>query len=287
MSKQANPTRIGVFIVVAVVIAFAGVLVLGSGRLFEDSTSYILYFESDLTGLDEGAPVLCKGVTVGRVSEVSIVYDHATDTFSTPVVIKTVSSFFVMKHVAQATGESSMANHIQRGLRARLETGSLITGKAVVSLDYYPDTQPVFRAESDQLLTEIPTVPRALDSIVDRISDLPLREIILDWREGSKGVADFISSGKVQQALDELNTLLASVSSIVGSKELQSAMASFDATLKETHKAMQDISKHSGPMQRELLVAIDEFSDAARSARYLLDYIERHPEALLRGKGEE
>ena len=88
MSKKANPATIGLFVIVAVILAFAAVLVLGSGKFMEDAQTYVLYFEGDLNGLDVGAPVTSRGVKVGEVTSVSIVYDHETLSIVTPVLIK-------------------------------------------------------------------------------------------------------------------------------------------------------------------------------------------------------
>ncbi len=287
MSKKANPALIGAFVIVAIAIAFMGLMVLGSGRFFDDSETYVLHFPGDLSGLDAGAPVTLRGVRVGQVETVSIVYDSATGDITTPVMITISADSFTRINLSRKQeAVDAMAMHIDRGLRARLELQSVVTGKLRVSLDFFPDEKAVYRGHDD-MIREIPTLAGALDTLATRISSLPLEEIILDMRESSKGVASLVNSGKVQEALDELNTTLGNISKLAGSPELQGAIASMDATLKETQTIMQNFTKNSGTVQRELLIAVEEFSDAARAAQQLLDYIERHPESLIRGKGKE
>jgi paraquat-inducible protein B len=289
MSKKANPTAIGVFVVLALVIAVAGILVLGSGKMFEKATTYTLYFEGDLNGLDVGAPVTIKGVKVGEVVGISIVYDHSTETITTPVVIKIMQGSFVQVNqdpgAPKAQGEA-MNLHIERGLRAQLETLSMVTGKLRISLDYHPDTELVYRSKNADEL-EIPTIPTSLENLVNRISNLPIEEILTDLRKSSASVAKFFESGQLDKTFVELNETLEGISAVVQSSDMQSVLKSLDETLKETQRAMKEVAAESKPLRRDLAVAIEEFSDAARAAQYLLEYLERHPEALLRGTGSD
>jgi len=289
MSKKANPTAIGVFVVVAAVIAVAGILVLGSGRLFEQSKSYILIFEGDLNGLDVGAPVTSKGVRIGEVEKISIVYDHATDTISTPVIIKIMKRSFVEVNqdpdVPKLDGQN-MDLHVERGLRARLETLSLVTGKLRVSLGFHPDKPAVFRAAHTDL-DEIPTIPTAIENVMQKVSELPLSDIVIDLRKSMASVATFFESGTLEKTFEELNKTMAEISEVVKSSDLKSAISAMDDTLIKTQELMGEMTRGVKPMQRELMKSLEEFSDAARSAQNLLEYLERHPEALIHGKGNE
>lgn len=310
MSKKANPAVIGGFVVAAIVIALAGVLVLGSGRFFRESRSYVLHFEGDLSGLDVGAPVTFRGVRIGQVTDVSIVYDHATDDITTPVVVEITRDAFLDRNAGQAAQLGrGMKLHIDRGLRARLASQSLVTGKLKVSLDYFPETEAVYRAV-DKTLAEIPTVPGALDSLAQRLSALPFEEIVIDLRESTKGIASLMGSGTLQETLDELSGTLSNISVVVSSTEVEGAISSLegiltdisevirsaeirqvvtsiDDTLQESQRLMRDVREGAEPLRREVLVALDKLADAARSARSFLDYIDRHPEALIHGKGKE
>lgn len=289
MSKKANPTAIGAFVIAAVVIAVAGIIVLGSGKMFEHAVYYTLYFDGDLNGLDVGAPVTSKGVKIGEVARISIVYDHATDTVTTPVVIKIIQGSFVEINrdpdKPAMTGEV-MPVHVQRGLRARLETLSLVTGKLRISLDFHPETEAVFRSHDPDVM-EIPTIPTSLQSLFNRLSRLPVDEILQDLQKSMSEVARFFESGKIDQTFDELNRSLEEISKVVQSSDLQSVIRSIDGTLTQTQALMESLQDSAKPMQRDLRAAIEEFTDAARAARNLLDYLERHPESMLKGKGSE
>ena len=287
MSKKANPAAVGLFVIIGIILAAVGIIVLGAGSLFEESQSYVLYFEGDLGGLDVGAPVTFKGVKIGQVSGISLVYDHQTQDISMPVNVKVMKNTFIEKNQTDDSKSGhGMKVHISRGLRARLETQSMVTGKLKVALDYFPKTEAVYCAKGVDDC-EIPTVPGTLDSIAKRIESLPLEQIVLDFHKTSEGIAKIVSSGKLNNTVDELNKILLQVSDLVNSQKTQNTMFSIDETLKETQVLMKKIGLSADPMRREFLSALSEFADAARAVEGLVEYLERHPESLLHGKGKE
>ncbi len=87
MSKKANPTTIGLFFVAGLVLSVAGLLIFSSRSLFHPQQKSILYFNTSLKGLNPGAPVKIRGVTVGSVVEILIRHNQATNDFSMPVII--------------------------------------------------------------------------------------------------------------------------------------------------------------------------------------------------------
>src|SRR5262249_17834462 len=144
MSRRANPTVIGAFVLGGLVIAVAAVLTLASGSLFSKTQRFIMYFDEAVTGLSVGAPVIFQGVEIGHVVDVKVVLDNRQNRVGLPVVIEIDSSRF------QVLGESkgavrTMEEQIDRGLRARLATQSILTGQLYVSLDYHPEKPAVFK----------------------------------------------------------------------------------------------------------------------------------------------
>jgi paraquat-inducible protein B len=284
MSKKANPALIGGFVLLALIIAVAAILFLGSGQIFKDSTQYILYFEGDLSGLDVGAPVTYRGVTIGQVRKISLVYDHKDGSISIPVIIEIMQGSVAEDNLDDAHEKEDQTERlIQRGMRARLATSSLVTGKLKVDLDHYPGTKIVYRA-GDHPLVEIPTIPGALDTLAKRISDLPLEEIVVDLRETTAGISELVQSGALEKTVEELNHTLRSISTAVNSAELAETVITLRDSLAQSRDLIHEFRVGAKPIRRELTVAIEEFGEAARVARSFIDYIERHPESLLRGK---
>src|SRR5213594_797756 len=99
MSKKANPASIGLFLVVGLAVGIAGLLLFSSQNLFHPQHMDILYFNASLKGLNPGAPVKFRGVTIGSVAEVLIRHNQASNDFSMPVVIT------IDKKVAQAKSD--------------------------------------------------------------------------------------------------------------------------------------------------------------------------------------
>ena len=146
MSKKANPTLIGVFVVGALVLAVAGVLVFGRGNLFSEKRRYVLFFDESIKGLTVGAPVMFRGVPIGSVTGIKLCFDSQDMSMATPVFIETEPDRI------QRIGERPLASRIlekrrqkeimdrliQKGLRAQLQTESLVTGR----LEAFPGDLP-------------------------------------------------------------------------------------------------------------------------------------------------
>lgn len=209
---------------------------------------------------------------------------------------------------------------IDKGLRAQLVTQSFVTGQLAVSLDLMPDT-PV-RLVGGAPMPEIPTVPSTFEKLTETIKQLPLQELVTRLIGAVTGIERLVNSpeltkmpAKIDTVLTSGNELMIELRSKVGplannldeavtsftelAKHLdrrtdgltvsaKSAMDSFDATLKESRVAIgkfQKIVNSDSPTVTDLNRALAEIATAARSIRALADYLERHPEALIQGKG--
>jgi paraquat-inducible protein B len=253
MSQKTNPAAVGLFVVGALALAALGLILLGGGRFFEPAKSFVLYFDGDLNGLDVGAPVTSRGVRIGEVQSISLVYDHEAEKMMTPVVIRVSGGVFEEVNAPSGTfRQINVGRMVDNGLRARLELLSVVTGKLRVNLDFHPETEAVFRG-SGQALEEIPTLPTTLQNLTKQFSELPLHEIIEDVHTSMNQIAAFLESGTMNQTVEEMNSLIAQFSLLIEAREMSQTL--------------------------------DEVRDAARSLRVFIDYINRHPEALLRGKG--
>ncbi|MEM7397191.1 MAG: hypothetical protein AAF492_33130, partial [Verrucomicrobiota bacterium] len=243
--------------------------------------------------------------------DVGIVYDHATDEVTTPVMIDIMAERFVQKNLDKLTHKAPnviMDTHVKRGLRARLDSQSIVTGMKKVSLDYFPDTEVVYRSKGVRFL-EIPTIPGTFENLARRINALPLEEIVIDIRKTSQALAalsesddvretlvglrkstealaDFMESGELKETMDTMQDSFKGVAEVVRSKKFQHAINSIDETLQQTRELIKELNRGAEPVRRDLLEAIEAVSGAAKSAQHFLDYLERHPEALLQGKGK-
>ena len=96
-----------------------------------------------------------------------------------------------------------------------------------------------------------------------------------------------MDSGEIRQTLDALRGLVDQMNTLLSETKWQDTVASIDATLRETEQLLREVRDGTDPVRRDLQRAMEELTDAARAAQHLMNYLERHPEALLRGKGGE
>ncbi len=229
-----------------------------------DPQTFLVVFRQSVRGLAAGAPVEFRGISVGEVVEVSAQVDAKTFDFSVPVTIRLDAVRLGVKIVDQTPGtdvatmrRELLDNFVAHGVRAQLQTGSLLTGALFVALDFFPDAAPATLDWSRQPV-ELPTIPGQFEaieasvaSILKKINEMPIKEIGDD----------------VQKALVGLDRTLASARS----------------TLDNADRLIEPNSV----LAAELGNTLQEMNRAMRALRVLADYLERHPEALLRGKTGE
>ncbi len=197
---------------------------------------------------------------------------------------------------------AGMAHLVDQGLRAQLASGSLLTGELLVALDFHED-QDTAALSYDQHYPEIPSIPsdlegltRSVTDVVNQIAALPIEEIGADIKNILDGVDALVSSPDMQQspaslkgALDDVRALITKVDGQTGPllAALLNALESADLTLDQataTLASAEGMVGEGSQVRFGLDNTLTEISGAARSIRIFADYLERHPEALLRGK---
>jgi paraquat-inducible protein B len=233
--------------------------------------TYDLIFKESVRGLVPGAPVELRGIQIGEVIAVRAQIDVRTFTFSTPVTIHLDPQRLGVKVVDLGAGEdlSTLRRKlidalISHGARAQLRTGNLLTGAAYVAFDFFPDSPPAM-ADWSQSPPRLPTIPGQLEeteasiaNIMKKIDKMPLKQIGDNLQRTLADMDRTLVSGR--GTLDNANNLLGNANNLIAPNSAQN---------------------------QELVNALQEVSRAARSLRVLADYLERHPEALIRGKSGE
>ena len=320
MAKQANRKMIGGFVIIAVGIMAASIVIFGSGDMFKESFEYVLYFEESVKGLNVGSPVLYRGFQVGEVKRVVIRADlkDQKDYIQVYVEIYPGSVVIVSEDIDfdQSRKRERLSELISFGLRAQLVPQSLVTGKLVIELNTHPDT-PIVLKSIDKKYEEIPTIPSALSKLETSLAKIDLAEIstrlitvlasadqllknpdikasisefrgtLVDARKLVNRVNEEVKplSGKAQSTLDDVGKLAQHVDGKVDpvSKLVTEALKSADAAF----KSIDDLAGKRSPTRAEVDKTLQEIQRAARSVRLLADYLEQQPEALLKGKGSQ
>lgn len=304
MSKQANKTLIGAFVVGAVVLVVIGILTFGGGQFLKKQSKYVLYFDGSIKGLSVGAPVNFRGVKVGEVTDIKIRFEGEDFAVRTPVFIEVdpdrfseVSEQKVGEYLKRLRLNKMVDLLIQRGLRAQLQSQSLVTGQLLVALDFHPD-KPIRLVGFETVYQEMPTIPSTMDQLAKTVEDLPLKELVDQVMEIVKGIDRVINSPELQGSISSLNQALKSVQKLVKnldgqieplSSSAKETIQAVTAALEEVRGTLSNVKKNTAEtstLRYEVDNTLRELSAAARSLRDLADYLQRHPESLLRGKGK-
>jgi paraquat-inducible protein B len=233
--------------------------------------TYQLIFKDSVRGLAPGAPVEFRGIPIGTVSDISAQIDLKTFEFSAPVTISLDPRRLGVKVLDLGPGSNleSMRRRlidalVAHGVRAQLKTGNLLTGAVYVSLDFFPGAPPV-TVDWSQTPVQLPTTSgqfeateATVENIIKKLDKVPFQEI----------------GENLQKAIAQLNATL-----VTAQGTLASARGTLDNTSLLTEPNSSQVQQISSTLQ--------EVSRAARSLRVLADYLERHPDALLRGKPGE
>lgn len=266
------------------------------------------YFDGSVRGLKQGAPVEVRGLAIGRVVDVHLELDPRTNQIVIPVTMQ-IEPQRIMVARGEARPEPDPAGHriltglVDRGMRAQLRTGSLITGDLVVALDFFPDSEPAkLRLEGD--LPVIPSIPTQLDSltasvsgILDRVGQLPIEELVADLRDTVQSVQGLVGSPETRDAAAALNQSLIQIQQLISqltaeagptSSALRQSVQQLSVTMREAQATLESAKSLIGPdsqVRRDFVGMMRELQNAARSIRVFADYLERNPQALIRGKG--
>ena len=178
MAKQANRMMIGGFVLIALFIMAASLVIFGSGKFFQKTKRFVMYFEGSVMGLNVGSPVLWQGVQIGSVVSIDLVADMAQAKMQIPVVVEILPERFGI--VRGERDSKNLQRLIDRGLRAVLVTQSFITGQLAIEVGFYPDTAVVLRkklASEYETYPEVPTIPSTAQKLMDALAKLDLTKI--------------------------------------------------------------------------------------------------------------
>ena len=264
-------------------------------RTYWVKSKSILYFDESVRGLDIGAPVEFWGIRLGQVLDVKLVYDNKKEDFSIRVLVETETERFFEAGFIGDDGDRKQGfeNLLERGFRAQLKTGNLLTGKQMIALDFFPDAPPATVTMEDGV-TVFPTVKAPMEeittkfmNILQKIDGLPMEQIGNDLRDTVHGAKQIAESPEILGAVKNLNATLEETRLLVS--DLRTTVTpEITAVLEEARKSLDNAEQMlnaDAPLQVKMNSALEEISGAARSMRLLMDYLERHPESLLRGKG--
>ncbi|MBX2830701.1 MAG: MCE family protein [Rhodospirillales bacterium] len=259
------------------------------------SQKYILYFDSSVRGLSRGAPVDFNGIRVGTVESVDLEYVVSQRSFRVPVVvtIEPERVQFVGVNVGDIDPTATIQTLVDGGLRARLKTGSFITGQLFVDLSMNPVSPARYLGNGKGNIPELPTLPQKLDeiansltSLLEKVETFPLEEIGIRLLGTVEGMENIVTSPALTEGMASLQQAAAGLSSLVenlDSSVLPATQTALDAA-REALGGVRDVTAPTSPVRYNLEQALKELSATARSLRDLTEFLEQNPSALILGK---
>jgi paraquat-inducible protein B len=331
MSKPVNPYTIGAFLVGSVTLLIVAILIFGSGQLLKKKTEYVIYFDGALNGLNVGAPVKLQGVQIGTVKEISLELDQNATRISKPVVIEIDPEVVLDSsgHPFQGatTLEESQKNAkrlIDAGLKAQLQTQSLLTGLLFVEVNFHRNKPLNLTGLNYKNLPELPSVPstedqlkNTADEILTQFRQLPITDIAKDLTITLKEVRNMMTSDDLKKNRVALTNTLVETEQLIASlnRNLVPLLTNMNNTVTDTRTMMQGFSRDIKPIlistekalntatnlllesnrtlssmeaitlpDGPLWQSLETVRSAALSTKNLTDYLELHPDSIIYGK---
>lgn len=322
MSRKANPTIIGAFIVGALLFLMAIVAFWLPG-FGESHERYQLYFDGSVKGLSVGAPVMIKGVRVGSVRNISLRMDAQTAERDADYMVPVVVELSHRHVLPDEAGGETMADLIEQGLRAQLELDSLVTQQLFVELTFRPQTPAKFHPHLAGDFPEIPTVRTGWQALQSDLVEIDLGELVVQATSTLEGVNRLVNAPELMRSISAFEQTLTSAHTLMSglnedreliNETMLSTMANVRDILNkldgmfadgrilmgDTHTLVQQmhssmdsveqllenlnlLTDEDSPTMFRAETAMDEVTETARAMRRFLEMLERRPEALLRG----
>ncbi|AOJ61663.1 mammalian cell entry protein [Burkholderia ubonensis] len=235
----------------------------------------VMDFNQSLRGLAVGAPVDFRGIVLGEVTNIGIDYDPKTKNFTMPVTMNLYPERLGrrFRETIESKGEAArreiIERLVERGLRGQLRTGNLLTSQLYVALDFFPKA-PAAKIDSARQPLQLPTVPNELEELQVVVSD----------------IAKKLDKVPFEQIGKNLNSTLANADRLFKQLDSQVMPEARDtlSAAKQTFSAAEATLQQDSPLQSDVRGALKELTRTLQSLNALSDYLERHPESLLKGK---
>ncbi|MDC8757190.1 intermembrane transport protein PqiB [Janthinobacterium fluminis] len=235
----------------------------------------VFYFDQSLRGLSPGASVDFRGIVLGEVRSVGVEYDGVKKSFRMPVTVDLYPGRLGKRFQQTLEDEDRTAGHdvlerlVSRGLRAQLRTGNLLTSQLYIALDFFPKAAPA-KLDFNQYPMEVPTVPNSLEelqtqiaSIVRKLDQVPYADIAANLNATLKN-ANVLFKQLDAQVVPEMKETLGAA--------------------RQTFSTAEQVLQKDSPLQSDVRQALQQLTQTLQSLNALSDYLERHPESLIRGK---
>jgi paraquat-inducible protein B len=303
-------------VVASLAILIVALVVVGAGKMFRKPTRFICMFTGNLNGLKIGAPVKVRGVQIGEVSAIRLRLEPSEgelragfNGFRLPVIID-LDQTMLTERGAKALSKSGVEDWIKRGMRAQLQTESLLTGLLYIDLDLHKGTQPNFILQPGGPYQEIPTVPTDLAQLqqhlvetLDRFEEIDFKGLVNSITDAANSIKSLTNSSDLRETLQLLKGTVANLNqAIVAARQtlnnanghigplvtdLRETSNETDKTMKEVRDTLVKLQQNidpDAPLLVHLNQALESLDETSESLGEFTDYLQRNPSALVRGR---
>jgi len=263
---------------------------------------FLVVFHGSVRGLAVGAPVELYGIQVGDVTDVKLQVERRTGTPSVQVRMAVQPERIFPKNDLPSPEEtlSAMRELVQRGFRAQLRTSNLFTGQLFVALDFFPNAPPAqVSMEGSAIVLPgqaggLENLTRSLDDIVEKLDRLPLQQVGENLNLLLRSLDK--SAPELRSALESAAAAMRSARELVDKldagatpmlRRLPEIAANLQSTTDRANKLVGSLNNQFGgssDLSHQLTRMMAQLDETARSIRTLADFLDEHPEALLRGR---
>ncbi|MBF8270129.1 MAG: hypothetical protein HW386_1838, partial [Gammaproteobacteria bacterium] len=294
MSIRANPTLIGAFVVGAVTLGVLAIIMFGGKGIWQKEDQIVMYFSGSVNGLNVGAPVNVRGVKIGTVRQINIIFNTETGDFVVPVIAALNPGSIAAAQQLRLTGdEDPIQTLIEKlGLRAQLQLQSILTSQLYIELDYHPESP--LKYYGDGSILEVPTITMTidqLDKVLDRIS---LEDIANDVTSSLSALKRLLNSPEIMETITTVKSSFQKVDTLSQDlrEKLDTMSGNIDATLADiralsaqmnrTFQTTDRLIAEDSPQIKNLNTALVEISVTAQelaSAARTVSELQDSPEA--------
>ncbi len=269
-------------------------------QAFTRKLQFVMYFNGSVRGLSPGAPLEFKGIQIGSVLDVRLEFNTEETSFRIPVLVEIEPDRIVDRSTDAGTMSSRemLQTLVDRGLRARLATGSLLTGQLFVELNMYPDTPAVYVGDNTTLHPELPTIPGAFEAMTESIQTFMAKLETVDVEEMGNdiigilnGTNELLNKGENEATVTDLQASMRSLKNILQNVE----SAGIDETIQsanqvlgnvdDTLKLLDQVLTPNSPLQYNIIQVTGELEETAKALRSLVEMLQRQPQAVIFGRG--
>jgi paraquat-inducible protein B len=271
MARTPNPALLGGFVLGAGLLAVAGLVVFGGGKLFRSTQPWVAYFDESIKGLTVGAPVTFRGVRVGTVTDIRVVLDQKEEV-RTPVIFELEANRITTAQggdIRFSQGGTRARRLFERGLRARLELQSFATGQLGINLDFFPNSPMRLVGKAEKHI-ECPTIPSAMSALGRGLEELNSAELAKNVQDILQGMARLVNRPELEAAVVSASTALKNLDHLVLNADarvtaLGSLLDTTSTTANDTLMAIEALARR---VDGQTVPAVNEtLGDAQRLVR--------------------